>query len=119
MSDIRTIKFVYSSLMGFDPWIGTYLVEGEEYKAKYEESQELTMSMPIPTGGYRISDEGNLIRSTKIQISGDSYMSINRTTGEMSRIDSRYVTSIDRYDKNGRDLIDIIKKSIIEWMYLK
>ena len=117
MPDIRTIKFVYSSLMEFDPWIGTYLVEGEEYEVRYEETQELTM--PVPTGVYIIDEEGNLIRSTKIQISGNAYMSINRTTGEMSRIDSRYVTSIDRYDKNGRDLVDIIKKSIIEWMYLK
>lgn len=113
MPDIRTIKFVYSSLMGFDPWIGTYLVEGEEYEVKYEETKELTI--PVPTGGYRIDDEGKLIRSTKIQIAGDAYMNINRTTGEMCRIDSRYVTNIDRHDKNGRDLVGIIKKSIIEW----
>lgn len=113
MPDFHTIKFVYSSLMGFDPWIGTYLVEGEEYEVKYEETKELTM--PIPTGGYRIDDEGKLIRSTKIQIAGDAYMNINRATGEMCRIDSRYVTNIDRHDKNGRDLVGIIKKSIIKW----
>ena len=99
--------------MRFDPWIGTYLVEGEEYEVKYRETQELTM--PIPTGGYRIDDEGKLVRSTKIQITGDAYMNINRATGEMCRIDSRYATNIDRHDKNGRDVVDIIKKSIIEW----
>ena len=40
---------------------------------------------------------------------------INRETGEITRVDSGYGTSISRYDENGRDLVEIIKKSIVAW----
>jgi hypothetical protein len=117
MPDYRTIKFVYNNLMGFDPWVGKFLVEGEEYELMYEETPKMTM--PVPTGGYRIDDAGNLIQSTKIKITGNSYIDINRSTGETNRIDARYGTSLDRHDKAGRDLVAIIKSSIVVWTKLR
>jgi hypothetical protein len=97
--------------MGFDPWIGKFLVEGEEYVMKYAETPDLTM--PLSTGVYRINGEGKLIRPARIVIMGNSYGKINSETGEITRVDSR--TSISRYDKNGRDLVAVIKKSIVTW----
>jgi hypothetical protein len=126
MSDYRTIKFVYSNLMAFDPLHGIFPVEGEEYEVKYEETPELTtplstgvytreLTTPLSTGVYRINGEGKLIRPVRIEITGNSYGKINRETGEITRVDSGYGTSISRYDENGRDLVEIIKKSIVAW----
>ncbi len=117
MPDYRTIKFVYSNLMDIDPQVGNFLVDGEEYVLKYEEIKKL--EMPIPTGEYRINDDGRLIKKSRIAITGNSYISMNRATGETTRIDSRYGTSMDRHDDRGRDLVDIIKKSIVEWEKIK
>jgi hypothetical protein len=113
MPDYQTIKFVYNNLMAFDPLHGIFPVEGEEYVLKYEEIKKL--EMPVPTGGYRIDADGRLIKSSRIEITGNSYISVNRATGEFSRVDSRYGTTIDRHDDRGRDLVEIIKKSIVEW----
>jgi hypothetical protein len=113
MPDYRTIKFVYNNLMAFDPLHGIFPVEGEEYEVKYEETPELTT--PLSTGVYRINGEGKLIRPVRIEITGNSYGKISRETGEITRVDSGYGTSISRYDENGRDLVEIIKKSIVAW----
>ena len=113
MPDYQTIKFVYSNLMDIDPRVGNFLVDGEEYVLKYEEIKKL--EMPVPTGGYRIDADGRLIKLSRIEITGNSYISVNRATGEFSRVDSRYGTTIDRPDDRGRDLVEIIKKSIVEW----
>jgi len=97
--------------------LGNFLVEGEEYVVKYEEMKKL--EMPVPTGEYRIDADGRLIKKSRIAITGNSYISANRTTGETTRVDSRYGTSMDRHDDSGRDLVDIIKKSIVEWEKIK
>lgn len=108
-SNYHRIKFIYSHHLGFDPRLGKFLVEGEEYELKYEETPALTMS--VPTGAYKIDADGNLVKSTKIEITGNSYINAND-----NRIDVRYGTSLDRHDKEGRDLVEIIKNSIVAWM---
>lgn len=128
MPDYRTIKFVYSNLMDINQPLGNFfLVEGEEYILKYEEIYPLKHDetkkpgMPISTDEYRIDADGlgRLIKKSRIEIMGNSYISVNRSTGETIRVDSRYGTRIDRYDDRGRDLVAIIKKSIVEWGKIK
>jgi mRNA-degrading endonuclease HigB of HigAB toxin-antitoxin module len=103
--------------MGIGPCVGNFLVDGEEYVVKYEETPKL--KMPFPTGVYRMDADGTLDKLSRIEITGNSYIGINRITGQIDRIYSRYITSIDRHDNKGGDLVAIIKKSIVEWVKIK
>jgi hypothetical protein len=116
MAKIVEIKFIYLDTMDLGHMVGKYLVDGNEYELRYTEDNQVTGYHK--TGIYRMID-GELRMDTKIQITGDSYIEVNRSTGATHRVDSRYGAAIDRYDKKGRDLVQIIKNSIVEWKRLK
>ena len=70
------------------------------------------------TGVYRMVDE-KLKMDELIHITGDSYLSINRSDGVAERVDSRHGMTINRYDKRDRDLVQIIKNSLVEWVKIQ
>ncbi len=111
MTQVISVEFIYSDLMDLSPEIGNYLVDGNEYELRYIEYPPVTK--PPQTGIYRIIN-GELIPDAKMQITGDSYIEIG-PQGETRRVDSRIGMSIARYDSAGRDYVEIIKSSIVEW----
>jgi hypothetical protein len=119
MPKIITLEFIYTDLLDIKHPLGKHLVDGEKYEMKYMETPAVTD--PTQTGIYRMMD-GFLVGGNgdnRIAISGNSYIEINRSTGETHRVDSVYCTSTGRYDSKGRDVVEIIKKSIVEWRKLK
>ena len=94
----------------------TKLVQCEEYMLRYEEDSTVTEYKQ--TGIYRMVN-GKLKKDAKVYISGDSYFKINTSAGVTEGVDARYGITIDRYDSKGRDVVEIIKRSIVEWKKLK
>jgi hypothetical protein len=116
MSKFIEVKFIYSDLMDLNHFSGTRLIEGEEYMLRYKPDDPVYEYRQ--TGVYRMVD-GGLKMDELIHITGDSYLSINRSDGVTERVDSRHGMTINRYDKRDRDLVQIIKNSLVEWVKIQ